>query len=388
MKRNSGIALITSLVILVIVAALGLGSMFLTQANLRVSENVRAAALAKQNADTGLNAAFISLWRYAEDNNQRLPEQGSFSLPSTREYELVGYTPYDDQRAMVAIRGLTPSGGRYLTEALVETSGQDDVFFFGYVAGGSIDIPGNAAYRINMWAGNNINLRAGGFVDDFFGQAAGSQCRAGGRCITGVEPPDVPTPLFAQQRSRLLTELGLMSCQADAERILFRDEQVTVECLNSGTYDMANFPSSEIVVIGDTDTTVNMDGRTYRNSVIVAGEINLSNQTSFEDTNTLVSKDNFRFSGRAFSQDGAARTFVISEGDIEFRGSGGSDVFASFWGRNFLITGAAGGRLRGTVTTVGDIDIRGLVSSVELPDIVNPDIPEGSDPGLRVLARR
>src|SRR5690554_2391877 len=61
MKRQEGFALIASLLVLLVLAIMGLGSIFLTQINLRIAENSRTGAIARFNAEAGLDSAFVVL---------------------------------------------------------------------------------------------------------------------------------------------------------------------------------------------------------------------------------------------------------------------------------------------------------------------------------------
>jgi len=65
-RKEQGIALTVMLVVLMFAATLSFGMLFLTQNNLKVAENIRNHAVAKYNAEAGIEVSNIMLnedWR-------------------------------------------------------------------------------------------------------------------------------------------------------------------------------------------------------------------------------------------------------------------------------------------------------------------------------------
>ena len=62
-SRQAGIVLVTSLFVLVALVGLSVGAFFLTNMNLRIAENTRAATIAQYNAHEGLDVALLILGR-------------------------------------------------------------------------------------------------------------------------------------------------------------------------------------------------------------------------------------------------------------------------------------------------------------------------------------
>ncbi len=127
MKRQDGIALIATLLIMAAIMALGVGTLFMSNMNLRISENSRTHALARYNAEAGLDAAIIHLTKESKATKQ-FPTTTDFKLPTSPDptaitYSLVSYTPYGTPRtrARVVIRGTGPNQSAYVTEALMES---------------------------------------------------------------------------------------------------------------------------------------------------------------------------------------------------------------------------------------------------------------------------
>ena len=83
MNRQSSIALVTSLFILVTVMLIGLGSIFLTRNNLKVSENIRSNAVARNNAESGVEAVYLLLSSY-HDTYSTFPTDQSSIKPARR----------------------------------------------------------------------------------------------------------------------------------------------------------------------------------------------------------------------------------------------------------------------------------------------------------------
>lgn len=126
MKKQDGIALIATLLIMAAIMALGVGTLFLANMNLRIAENSRTHAVARYNAEAGIEAAFIKL---KKDYEASTPKQfpASLTLPSSPDsavtYQNVSYTPYITggvrTQARVVIVGTGPNSARYQTEALL-----------------------------------------------------------------------------------------------------------------------------------------------------------------------------------------------------------------------------------------------------------------------------
>jgi len=127
MKKQNGVALIATLLIMAAIMALGVGTLFLSNMNLRIAENSYTHAIARYNAEAGLEVAVAKL---KQDYQAATPNQlpASLTLPSSPDsstvtYEQVSYTPYTTgglrTQARVVIVGTGPNNARYQTEALV-----------------------------------------------------------------------------------------------------------------------------------------------------------------------------------------------------------------------------------------------------------------------------
>lgn len=109
MKDSRGVALIASLLIMAAIMALGAGSMFLAQMNLKITENTRSNAVAKYHAEAGLDTA-VALLKRRYDIYKAFPT--TFTLPVTagQSYEMFagteGYRYDNPDQVRVRVRAL------------------------------------------------------------------------------------------------------------------------------------------------------------------------------------------------------------------------------------------------------------------------------------------
>lgn len=154
-KSQQGIALVSSLLVMVAVLALGLGSLFLTQVNLQIAENVRGNAAAQANAEGGMDMVLFVLREHYREHGA-FPQEVS-NAPSVEglNYILEAYERATPDRATIRVRGLTASGAEYLTESLLlaesgegehATASAPPYFAEGLVAEGTVTVNGNSTY--------------------------------------------------------------------------------------------------------------------------------------------------------------------------------------------------------------------------------------------------
>jgi hypothetical protein len=153
-----GFALITALLLLVVVSALGFGSLFMSQSSLQVIENAHTKAIARSNAEAGLDAAMLVIGKAAAG--------GAFPSPSSLAAEpITVLTPSgstavtisrftidaaDASRARLAVTATGPRGARHTAEALLGAGGGvaprvDPMFYRGLVATGVVKNSGGIA---------------------------------------------------------------------------------------------------------------------------------------------------------------------------------------------------------------------------------------------------
>lgn len=426
MRVRSGFALIASLVILVALVGLGAGALFLAQMNLRIAENTRTAAIARANAESGLDSAFVVLAGAVKADGAVPADAAAFrtTFPGFENaaYALAPsdpYTVFGDGSVRVRVIGYGPRNARYEAEALVEpvvdatppTNGPS-VFGDGFVAKDDITMNGNGTFDINFYSGGNIDLHAGSLEAGRVASAAGDTCRfknGTGTCLTGQDPPEVPTPVFADLRSGLIAQVGLDDALTGCPLVsgtyagtgAGTPEHPTVVCVAAGASVALVGTLTNLVVIGTDTSTVTILGQTGNSSddtvhgvKVAAGTIDF--QAAMYGYNTFYAHNDIAFGKDVVSHDDTARTFIVTDGDFTLDGAGTSNIYASFWvGGTFRVNGT-GDKFRSTVVATNAIVKNGGGSFATLrpPDAIDiPDLPPDTEPdnasaGVRVLSRR
>jgi Tfp pilus assembly protein PilX len=129
MKSQSGVALVSSLLIMVVIMTLGVGSLSLAMMNSKIAENTRSNTQATASAEASLNAAILVLsQQYASSSDKKFPQ--SLTVPQINGSPAFAsgdavYTPTSDRSGYtLTIKGRTASGGLHQSEVLVvSTSG-------------------------------------------------------------------------------------------------------------------------------------------------------------------------------------------------------------------------------------------------------------------------
>lgn len=146
LRTSGGVALISSLLVMGSVMAFGLGSLFLTQMNLHIGENVRSSTVARYHAQAGLEAALLILEQHALTHGS-LPTSDSSVLKhdASAPYQL-RYAREGNSAAVVRVTGLSPNGqGKFVSEARVVLNTQGTMtphpsFSRGLIAKGTLSI--------------------------------------------------------------------------------------------------------------------------------------------------------------------------------------------------------------------------------------------------------
>jgi hypothetical protein len=156
MRSSAGIAIISTIFIMVAVLALGIGALYLTNIDLRIAENVQSNAVAKQNAQIALEASLIALRETikAEDAAE-FPE--TFTAPTLT---LVGdlpvtvgnpvYTRLSPTQATLRVEGIGPGQASYLAEAALALMPAETV------AASGVGLVSQAAIAIHDWTNTRI----------------------------------------------------------------------------------------------------------------------------------------------------------------------------------------------------------------------------------------
>lgn len=175
MKRQDGIALIATLLIMAAVMALGVGTLFLSDMNLRIAGNSSAHAIARYNAEAGLDAAIIQLTKDYEVA-KRFPT--SLTLPSSPTSQIIyqavspssqGYSTNTARTtAVVRISGRGPSNARYVAEAFMAVA-INPAFLKGLASEGNIRVTGGgSAEFVNAGIHGNTGESLPGYSNSNF----------------------------------------------------------------------------------------------------------------------------------------------------------------------------------------------------------------------------
>lgn len=180
--RRGGFAMITALLIMVVVVGLGSGAIFLTTLNLRIAENSRTHAIAKANANAGLEVAIATLFEaYERAEPNRFPASfDNDDVPvragNAGAYELITCDPsvWDDHLVRVCVRGFGPNGSEYTSEALIGMEpgnpnyNNDPKYAFGMISERSVGVAGASGSFIDAGLHSNGDLWLPGWSDDQF----------------------------------------------------------------------------------------------------------------------------------------------------------------------------------------------------------------------------
>ena len=131
MKRQDGIVIVASLILMLAVLGLAVGSLFLTQSNLKVAENVRSKAFAKYAAESGMDATLAALDMYfntyaAYPGYSNGQFATGFSLPGVQingqnvQYSVIEFSrDLASGSAVLKVSATGPSGAVHVSEALM-----------------------------------------------------------------------------------------------------------------------------------------------------------------------------------------------------------------------------------------------------------------------------
>lgn len=225
-SSSSGFALVTSLLVMVVILLLGVGSMYLTRSNLKVAENVQVSATARGNAEIGLDASLLYLERYLEEHGV-LPSAAEFVLPlvqggSSVQFaladrgEYVGYSVAEVnvdgaqfQRVTLQVEGQGPRSGAYVAELVADVSlgggGGNEViplFGQGVSARRLVTVNGGPTF-LDAGLHGNTGYTLNGFKVDAFRRCV--ERNANGTCRTDRKYSGPPYPVTAAVGERSYT---------------------------------------------------------------------------------------------------------------------------------------------------------------------------------------
>lgn len=360
MKQQDGVALIATLLIMATITALGVGSLFLANMNLRMAENGHTNAIARYNAEAGLDAAMIQL---KKDFDRGTPKQfpASLSLPSAPNstYQAVSYTPYTNAglrtQAQVIVLGTGPNNARYQTEVFLEAvpatsnvllpsvpfsrglasenivsmSGSPTLKDAPIHGNRGFDISGSGSYQVCEEGGINCRRLSG--TDRAVTGASGMrsyECKASGGGNTGLcngnrpatlleEPVDLSSLPYDRLRNgdnNSASKFGVS--RAHTRTSTTPTTGCTVTLSTASTLTLATtYPSgAKVCVTGNVSIPNNAN---YNNvTFVVKGDVTIPETAAFKDSN-LLSMGTLNLNGTKTLEN----TRLFADTKVNFRGT-------------------------------------------------------------------
>ncbi len=181
MRTRRGIAIISVLLIMLAVFTLGLGALFLSRLNLRMSENVRSNSIVRYNTESGLDASMIALEEYYVTNGEFPPGNTPPLILSSLSLVAQGpdpaFTVFDYNRvstdvAMLKARSILANGAEHVAELLVgielDSNPSGGGAPFGLRSEGVVTVNGSSSYIDASIHGNEGFDIKGNIGDDFY----------------------------------------------------------------------------------------------------------------------------------------------------------------------------------------------------------------------------
>lgn len=429
MPRRDGFAIVTSLLIMIVIAGLGAGAVFLTTTNLRIAENTRSAMVAQYNAEAGLDLALVALaTSYRSDAALPSLAQLRARVPDIGGFEVTELA-LDGAQGIVRVRGVGPNGAAHTTGARFEavdaqvdvTADADPLSGVGFVTNGDIFLPGNGTFDLSMWAGGTVEATGGRSALGVgrVGRAAGLLCRIGRtNCNTNEPPPDVGPFSFDAGRTVLETEAGgadacTITLPASVGSYTLTAATDEVVCVGPSVHLTLLGNVTNTYVIGHESTRVSFQGDAAPATPdgvgvkIAAGRVELTGGT-MRGENTVFAVDGLLLEKNVLSHDRVVRTVLATESDIRLNGGGNRNAYATFRANGTFCFNGTLNRFIGSVVTMSDpnvpdpicsqpegIRVSGSITEASLPDEVdNPNTPSTTTvsdvdaAGIKVLARR
>jgi Tfp pilus assembly protein PilX len=385
MRNNRGIAIVASIIVMVVILALGVGSMFLTQNNLKTAENVRSNAVAKSNAESGLDVAYELLRDYYA-TNKKLPEQ---PVTFSDDTYAVSYFPYNEEEGRMQSVGTSSSGAEFISEAIFSVAaGKSSIppeLIKGLTSEGEVRVNGGASLYVDAGVHGNSGFWLGG---DF---RVCEERDALGLC-TEFDPATIADADLPVSLSNPNGSCRVRSTTCNANNYLEPAISIGVNYLSrrnraadlngDGNFNPDNYRSSLDCATALTGTTGNaMTGRkicasgavTLQNAdltdvtIITNGNITL-NGTSTLNNVTLISLNGTVIMGTSDN----TNVRIFSQNAMTFSGSNKSPLSWTWNGEN-------------TIATASNITING---SGRHDNIINPIINEDGSVniGLAIIA--
>lgn len=389
-NRNAGFVLVTSLLVLLLLASLGAGAYFLTNINLRIAENTRSSTMAQYNAHEGLDIALIALGReFYERGDGTWPSLAQLRarMPAGSEFEILALD-FDPANAeglqefgVITVRGFGPRGARYETGARFkgETTPipidpeADPLFGTGWVTDSKIEINGKTEFLIPLWAGQSLEASAtrvlasaGQFAHSGFIGPSPATCKiqaqhSAVKCTSGQEPPKVPRFDFDERLAAMTADSAACSQVIGSSTTIngnsphYRNATI---CLAEGVTVTLTGTASGLTVLGPRSAHLIIDGGSQPfggepdgiGIRAAVGTISFGSSRSYtlSGTNTLFMASGINVSKLIANQlaGGVVATLIGTERNVKIDGGGNDQdgtLGATIWADGHVCKQGNGG---------------------------------------------
>ena len=368
-KRSEGFVLITSLLVLVAVTALGAGALFLTNMSLRVAENARSAAVARYNAERGLDLALLAIAREYNLRDGDWPSLGDVQdlVPLTMrvngevlnlDFDVVALaiSGSDDTSGVVTVEGRGGANAVYRTSARFRGTLDVDEEFgvlmdfggIGFVTPGQLIAHGNAKFGVDVHVGTGITATGRPtLIESAYIQSATSSCSIGSganriTCEANASMPVIPRVEFEALRNRLVEARPTCALTITENTTSFDLTGRTGDtiCVADGVSLEVTGTATGVYIIGEESSIVTIRANATPPADNLAGVgLKVAAGTVIPDApgamgigeNTIVAKNSISLARDVFvGQDGIVRTYIATEGDIRFAGAGQQELYGIF----------------------------------------------------------
>jgi hypothetical protein len=304
MKRQQGIAIVSGLIVLVVIMAIGVGALFLTNTNLRTSENVRSNAVAAANAESGLEIAALLLREsyLGTTTNRSFPS--SLTLPATSTYSLASYNRTNSSQAVVKILGVSASGGEFLSEAVIKVQPGDPilppVYSLGLASEGTVTVTSNASLYIDASVHGNNGIDLGGTF-------ATCDERVKTKCIRYTTLSTAPVSISSRNATCKLksgtysnvcsNKTAITRAPISISPSYYTRRDRAADLNGDGTFTATNFSTSTDCASATVSTSLST--AVPNSKYCITGAVNLTaNPLSLKNT-TIIASGNITISGSA-----------------------------------------------------------------------------------------
>lgn len=375
-QKQTGAVLIISLLLLLVASIVTVSSMRGSGMQERMVANQNQQAIALMAAETGAS----EFWRWISDSEvdwdssdwqDSWQDEPSLPLTSTGT-PIVGSAGYYwidpstditwlSDRAILSVNGAAiTDGGDLLSQTRIQLvllkpvpGGTNPAFLAGMLAGGNIDIKGNANFTGSAHANGDFDVTGGG-----------SSLKDRSGFDENDNPVTIQSTVSAQANASMSgASTGAVISGASAITIPSASDYIATNKDNAGIINSCSIPSGDL------------DGATY----YCDGDASTSG--SFSNVTILVTGDMTHGGASQLGQDDSLTVLMVIVGNITVNGS--NDTYGIFWADgNVRQNGSS--TLGGSIVAGGDIRRNGTFTYEQYDNFGDLTLPPGQGTGLSI----